>query len=95
MQQTEEILSPEATDIGTSSEGFTLILFNDSHHEFEEVIAQVMKATGYGHDKAESITMEAHNKGRAAVISGELDICLKAQQVLEEIALRTSIEVSA
>ncbi len=95
MQQTDEILAPDVTDIGTTTEGFTLILFNDSHHDFEEVIAQVMKATGYGHDKAEAITLEAHNKGRAVVVAGELVICLKAQQVLEEIALRTSIEVSA
>ena len=85
----------EPTDIDVSSEGFTLILFNDSHHDFEEVISQVMKAAGYGHDKAEAITMEAHNKGRAAVLSGELESCLKAQSVLEEIALRTSIEVCA
>lgn len=93
MPQTEELISP--TDIDTANEGFTLILFNDSHHEFDEVINQVMKATGYGYDKAETITLEAHNKGRAIVISGVLDICLKAQAVLEEIALRTNIEVNA
>jgi ATP-dependent Clp protease adapter protein ClpS len=93
MSQTEELLAP--TDIDVSSEGFTLIMFNDSYHDFLEVIEQVMKATGYGYDKAEAITMEAHNKGRAAVISGELDKCLQAQSVLEEISLRTSIEVSA
>ena len=89
----KELLEP--TDIGISTEGFTLILFNDSSHDFEEVILQIMKATGYGHNKAESITMEAHNKGRAVVITGELDQCLKAQGVLEEISLRTTIEVSA
>ena len=89
----QELAQP--TDIDVSSEGFTLILFNDSHHDFEEVINQVMKATGYGYDKAESITLEAHNKGRAAVLAGELERCLNAQSVLEEIALRTSIEVCA
>ncbi|MBE2218927.1 MAG: ATP-dependent Clp protease adaptor ClpS [Ignavibacteria bacterium] len=93
MQQTEEITSP--TDIDTTTEGFTLILFNDAHHEFEEVINQVMLASGCGYDKAEAITMEAHEKGRAAVVSGELGKCLSAQSVLEEIALRTSIEVNA
>ncbi len=93
MSQTEELLAP--TDIDVSSEGFTLIMFNDSYHDFNEVIEQVMKASGCGYDKAEAITMEAHNKGRAAVISGELDKCLLAQSVLEEISLRTSIEVSA
>lgn len=93
MQQTEELTVP--TDIDTVTEGFTLILFNDSHHEFDEVINQVMLAAGCGYDKAESITMEAHNNGRAAVLSGKLDECLKAQSILEEIALRTSIEVNA
>ena len=93
MQQTEEITSP--IDIDTTTAGFTLILFNDSHHEFDEVINQVMLATGYGYDKAESITVEAHNKGRAAVLAGELNKCMSAQSILEEIALRTSIEVNA
>lgn len=93
MAQTEELINP--VDIDTSTENFILILFNDSYHDFDEVINQVMLATGYGYDKAESITIEAHSKGRAVVISGELDACLKAQVILEEIALRTSIEVSA
>jgi ATP-dependent Clp protease adapter protein ClpS len=53
-----------------------------------------MKATGYGYDKAETITMEAHNNGRAVVLSGSIEKCLKAQAVLEEISLRTSIEVN-
>jgi ATP-dependent Clp protease adapter protein ClpS len=91
--QTEELLSP--VDIDTGSEGFTLILFNDSYHDFDQVINQVIKATGYGYDRAESITMQAHNNGKAAVISGELNSCLNAQSILEEISLRTSIEVSA
>ena len=95
MPSTEEILSPEAIDIDITGQGFTLILYNDSHHDFDEVINQVMLATGCGYDKAEAITMEVHNKGRAAVLSGELDKCLRAQSVLEEIALRTSIEVNA
>lgn len=93
MQQTEELTEP--ADIDTTTEGFTLILFNDSHHDFDEVISQVMLAAGCSYDKAESITLEAHNKGRAAVLSGKLDECLKAQGILEEIALRTSIEVNA
>ncbi|MGH2576060.1 MAG: ATP-dependent Clp protease adaptor ClpS [Ignavibacteria bacterium] len=93
MLEPEEILAP--TDIDVSTEGFTLILFNDSYHSFDEVIEQVMKAAGYGYDKAEGIAMEAHTRGRAVVLSGELEKCLKAQSVLEEISLRTEIEVNA
>jgi ATP-dependent Clp protease adaptor protein ClpS len=92
MLETEELIEP--TDIDVSAEGFTLILFNDSQHDFEEVIEQVMKATGFGYDRAEGITMEAHNKGKASVLQGGLDICLKAQQILEEIHLHTAIEVN-
>ena len=92
MLETEELIAP--IDIDITTEGFTLILFNDTFHEFEDVIAQIMKATGYGYDKAEGITMEAHNKGRAVVITGELQKCLKAQAILEEIQLRTSLEVN-
>lgn len=89
----EELL--ETTDTDVTTEGFTLILFNDNYHELEEVISQVMKATGYGYDKAEAITMEAHTKGKAPVISGDLNKCLAAQAILEEINLRTMIEVNA
>jgi ATP-dependent Clp protease adaptor protein ClpS len=92
MPKPEEILEPTDVDVGT--EGFSLILFNDSHHDFDEVVMQVMKATGFGYDKSEAITLEAHNKGRAVVISGSLDRCLNVQSVLEEIGLRTSIEVN-
>ncbi|MGA2668827.1 MAG: ATP-dependent Clp protease adaptor ClpS [Ignavibacteria bacterium] len=92
MPKPEELLEP--TDIDIGAEGFSLILFNDSFHDFDEVTSQVMKATGYSYDRSEEITMEAHQKGRALVLSGELDKCLKAQSVLEEISLRTSIEVN-
>ena len=91
MPETLELIEP--VDIDTTTEGFSLILYNDSVHSFEEVTEQVMKATGYGFDRSESITMEAHTKGRAHVITGDLNVCVKAQHVLEEISLRTSIEV--
>lgn len=93
MPETEELIEP--IDIDTTTEGFTLILYNDTVHSFEEVTEQVMRATGFGYNKAEAITMEAHSKGRAVVLMGDLDQCIKAQHVLEEIALRTSIEVNA
>ncbi|HJY63450.1 MAG TPA: ATP-dependent Clp protease adaptor ClpS [Ignavibacteria bacterium] len=91
MPEVEELVEP--IDIDTTTEGFSLILYNDSVHSFEDVIDQVMKATGFGFEKSESITMEAHSRGRAVVITGDLNICVKAQHVLEEISLRTSIEV--
>jgi ATP-dependent Clp protease adaptor protein ClpS len=91
-QKPEEFIEP--IDIDTTTGNFTLILFNDSYHEFEEVINQVMKATGFTYEKSEVITLEAHIKGRAVVLSGNLTRCLSVQAVLEEIALKTALEVS-
>lgn len=70
-----------------------VILYNDEWHTFDEVIGQIIKATGYTIAKAENITNEVHNKGRAIVYSGNIYICLKVSSILEEISLLTEIEL--
>jgi ATP-dependent Clp protease adapter protein ClpS len=70
-----------------------VILFNDEIHSFEEVIGQIIKATGCDTSKAEALTWEVHNNGKAMVFEGHMDNCLKVSHILEEIALNTQIEV--
>lgn len=70
-----------------------VILFNDEIHSFEEVIGQIIKATGCDQAKAEGLTWEVHTQGKAMVFEGPMDECLKVSHVLEEIALMTQIEV--
>ena len=70
-----------------------VILFNDDWHTFDEVIYQIIKATGYNYEKAEAITYEVHNKGKAIAYSGELAKCIQVSSVLEEIQLRTEIQL--
>ena len=70
-----------------------VILFNDEIHSFDEVIGQIIKATGCDTSKAESLTWEVHTSGKAMVFEGEMDNCLKVSHVLEEIALNTQIEL--
>ncbi len=70
-----------------------VILFNDEVHTFEEVIIQVMKATGCSLTKAESLTWEVHHTGRAIVYIGELLKCTQVSSVLEEIELLTQVEI--
>lgn len=69
-----------------------VILFNDEWHTFEEVIGQIIKATGCPAGKAESLTLEVHYKGKAVVFTGELPDCLRVSTILEEILLRTQID---
>lgn len=70
-----------------------VILYNDEAHTFDEVIGQIIKATGYDRTKAEALTWEVHNTGRAMVFEGEMRNCMKVSAVLEEIDLTTRIEV--
>jgi len=70
-----------------------VILYNDEIHSFEEVIGQIIKAIGCDMTKAEALTWEVHNAGKAMIFEGAMNECLKVSHVLEEIALNTQIEV--
>lgn len=70
-----------------------VILFNDNIHTFDEVISQLIKATGCSSARAEALAWEVHTQGKAVVYDGPMDRCLKVSGVLEEIGLHTTIEV--
>lgn len=70
-----------------------VILFNDEIHTFEEVIGQLIKALSCDTAKAEALTWEVHNSGKAAVFEGPMDQCVKISGVLEEVRLHTQIEL--
>ncbi len=69
-----------------------LILFDDDIHTFEEVIEQLMKATGCSYSHAETLTWQVHNEGKALVHEGEFEECLRIDSVLKEIQLVTEIK---
>lgn len=87
--QTEE----EVLDEIKTQEPAKAILFNDEVHSFEEVIDQIIKATGCDLPTAEGLTWEVHHSGKAIVYTGELVKCLQVTSVLEEIELMTQVEV--
>ncbi len=68
-----------------------VLLFNDDVHTFEEVILQLMKATGCSQATAEGQAWTVHTKGKCTVYTGPFDACLTVQGVLNEIALLTEI----
>ncbi len=84
-----EILEDENINIGLESR---VVLFNDDWHTFEEVISQIIKATGCSFNQARDKTFEVHNTGKSVVFVGEMNTCLKVSSVLEEIALHTQVE---
>ena len=82
----------DVSTISGSDNPSAVILFNDEWHTFEEVINQIIKATGCSRSRAEDLTFDVHNKGKALVYEGEFTDCLRVSQILEEIALHTQIE---
>jgi ATP-dependent Clp protease adaptor protein ClpS len=68
-----------------------VFLFNDDVHSFEEVIAQVAKATGCPPSRAAEIAWQAHTEGKAVAFEGEFAECYRVQGVLREIELITEI----
>lgn len=70
-----------------------VILFNDDVHTFDEVIEQIIKATGCEYHRAEALTWQVHSNGKAVVFEGEMTRCVQVSNVLEEIQLMTQIEV--
>ena len=71
---------------------FKTILFNDTHHDMLEVSTQIMKAINCTAEKASQIMLEAHNTGRAVVITAHRERCEHVAAILEEIRLGTKVE---
>lgn len=69
-----------------------VILYNDEIHTFDEVIMQLIKATGCTSEQARAYAFEAHLKGKASVYEGTFEDCFRVQGVLREIQLVTEIE---
>lgn len=88
--ETETIEREEtATQVDTP---WRVILFDDDIHTFDEVIVQLMKATGCSAEQAERHAWTVHTQGKDCVYQGSFDECFRVQGVLREIQLVTQIE---
>jgi len=85
-----EVLEKEDDGTGTDHP-WKVILFNDEVHTFEEVIRQLVKATGCSKGRAEKLAWTVHTEGKANVYEGTFEDCFEVQAVLKEIQLVTEI----
>ncbi len=69
-----------------------VLLFDDDTHTFDEVIVQLVRATGCTWERAEAHAWTVHSKGKDAVYSGPFDKCFRVQQILNQIELITQLE---
>ena len=71
---------------------WTVVLYDDDVHTFDDVIVQLMKAVGCSAERGARHAWTVHSEGKDRVFSGDFFECLRVQGVLREIALVTEIE---
>jgi ATP-dependent Clp protease adapter protein ClpS len=79
--------------LGTGRDQVWMVtLFNDDHHTFDEVVAQVQQATGCSAGEAFHITYTAHTQGQAVAYVGSKPECEQVAGILREIDLHVELE---
>jgi len=61
------VLEPEVIDSATGSGRWMVLIYNNDHTAFDDVIEMLMRATGCGVQEAYTETWEAHHYGKAPV----------------------------
>ncbi len=87
LPDTETLLAEETETLLAAK----VILYNDEFHTFDEVIFQLIKATGCSMSEGEQLAYEVDSYGLACVYEGEMPDCLRVSGVLEEISLHTEV----
>ena len=82
----------ETEDETRLDDPWRVIVYNDEIHTFDEVIFQLIKATGCTEQQAERHAWTIHTEGKDCVYQGEFTECFRVQGVLREIQLVTEIE---
>lgn len=85
-KEKEEVITEDIT------KGLRKLILYNSNHLWEDVIAQLQKATNYDIIHCEQIAVIAHTKGQAVVKSGKFEELNPINIVLKEINLITEIK---
>jgi len=88
-------LKDKVKDSGTTlGPPHNVLLFNDTHHSFDEVTMMIVATIQCTPSRASEIAMEAHSKGQAIVFTGTLEVCELKEMILSAppVNLITSIQ---
>ena len=73
-------------------EPWNVVLLNDDYHTFDDVIIQLIKATGCTVEHATKVAWTVHTQGEAVCFSGPKERCEHVASVLERIGLKVRLE---
>lgn len=72
-----------------------VVLYNDDWHSFDDVIIQLVLATGCDAATAEAHAWTVHTQGKARVFDGPRTRCESVAQVLRQIRLQVEVDWDA
>lgn len=78
-------------DIG-NDEGWIVVVYNNEHNTYEEVISILMQATGCSLDEAQIETWEVDHLGRSVVHHGAQEECERAAAVIRTIGIQVEVK---
>ena|SRR5579883_1075058 len=85
----EELDQVEDRDSATGN--WIVIVWNNDHNTFEEVISILQQATGCPLAEAELETWEVHNLGKSLVHHGDRAECERAAAIIRTIGIRVTV----
>lgn len=69
-----------------------VIIHNNEHNSFDEVIFILMRATGCTRQEAEIETWEAHTYGKASVHFASEPDCIAVSRIIESIGIYAEVQ---
>jgi ATP-dependent Clp protease adaptor protein ClpS len=71
----------------------SLVLYNDDVHNFQYIMACLVRFCSHTPHQAEQCALIAHNNGKCAVKSGDFTTIFELQQDFTELEVKTEIEI--
>lgn len=92
-EKTATIPRPEVLDDQSGTTGdWIVIVFDNDHNSWEEVITILQKATGCTLEEAHMETWEVHHLGKSVVHHGDEAECDRAAGIIRTIGIRVAVE---
>jgi len=78
---------------GGSGDYWVVVVFNNEHNTWDEVVDILMTATGCSHPEADMETWEIDNLGKSVVHHGAEQECQDAAEIIRSIGIRVEVAV--
>jgi ATP-dependent Clp protease adapter protein ClpS len=82
----------DESDVGQQVGEFIVIVFDNDHNTYDQVIQILQKATGCSLEEAQMETWEIDHTGRSVVHHGDRPECERAAGIIGTIGIKVAVE---